>query len=384
MVVGAGAVGKVITRQLALDSRTKEVVLADLFKPQLELPEPALEKVSTCAIDASRPGELRTYLKGIDVVINSASPKLNIPIMNAAYEARVHYIDLAEGEVDQFQFNQKWRDADLTAILGLGEDPGISNILARYAADRLDVVDRISIRDGEIAECDEWPLVFLFSPDVFLQEIFEPPEVYEKGEYRRLSPLTGEEVYNFPEPVGPLTVYPLYHEEVATLPRFLNKGAKNVDFKLALSKETALLLKQLNKLGLLSSEPITVGEMKVAPKDLLLRLIPAPSTIAGRVSGHATVVVEVEGEKSEQRIKYTFHLFMPHQDAYKKCGQSATAYLTGTPPAVGALMLSGGAIKERGTIPPEVLEPEGILGELERKEIRPKLSKLVSEDPWIN
>ncbi len=195
------------------------------------------------------------------------------------------------------------------------------------------------------------------------------PLIFENGAFKHLPPFSGEEVYNFPDPVGPLTVYCTDHEETETLPRFIKKGVKYVDFKLAFSPETVELLKTLNELGLMSSEPIQVKGAKVSPLDVFISLIPTPAEIGGKVDGYACILTDVRGEKEGDKIHHVVYAFMSHKEAYRRLGVTATAYLTGIPAAVGAAMLADGAIKKRGVYPPEVLEPEPFLTRIRRKDI---------------
>ncbi|UCC33432.1 MAG: saccharopine dehydrogenase NADP-binding domain-containing protein [Candidatus Bathyarchaeota archaeon] len=370
---GAGAVGEVICADLAATPSISEVVCADrdLNKAKRLIEKLKREKVTPTEIDAGKSKELMGALKGVDVVINSALPRFNLVVMDAALKRGAHYIDNAVySTVDEkLKFDDAWKDAGLTALLNLGEDPGLSNIYARYGADSMDRVEEIRIRDGETCEGD-FPFIATFSPHVFLGgEIFFEPLIFENGEFKHLPPFSGREVYEFPDPIGPVTVYCTDHEEVETLPRIIKKGVKYTDFKLAFSPETVELLQTLNQIGLMSSKPIDVRGAKVSPLDVFISLIPMPSEIAGKVKGYACILADVRGEKAGEKIHHLVYTFMSHEDAYKKLGVTATAYLTGIPASVGAAMLAEGKIKRRGVFPPEVLEPEPFIKEVRKKGI---------------
>jgi saccharopine dehydrogenase (NAD+, L-lysine-forming) len=256
--------------------------------------------------------------------------------------------------------------------MGLGADPGMSNIFARHLADKMDSVDEIRVRDGDTAVSEEFAFPCLFSPDVLIDEVLNSPEIYKDGSLLRLPPLSGEEVYPFPDPVGPLTVYCVDHEEPETLSKFIGKGLRYADFKLALSSQTVEMLKVLKRLNFTSKEPIEVKGCKVAPKDVLLSLIPKPADLAGKVEGFSCLAVEAKGQKGGKKVKARAYTFMSHREAYEKYGVTATAYLTGTPPAIGAVMLAKGDIKTRGVIPPECLEPKPLLTAIKKKGINVK------------
>ncbi|UCE43457.1 MAG: hypothetical protein JSV57_03570, partial [Candidatus Bathyarchaeota archaeon] len=198
---------------------------------------------------------------------------------------------------------------------------------------------------------------------------FFEPLIFENGEFKHLPPFSGREVYEFPDPIGSVTVYCTDHEEVETLPRFIKKGVKYTDFKLAFSPETVELLQTLNQIGLMSSKPVDVRGVEVSPLDVFITLIPTPSEIAGKVKGYACILADVRGEKAGERIHHLVYTFMSHEDAYKKLGVTATAYLTGIPASVGAAMLAEGKIKRRGVFPPEVLKPEPFIQEIGKKGI---------------
>ena len=381
-VLGVGAVGTVTATHLAKSPEVSEVILGDIALQRAKIVKNQLKnpKVSVVQADASSEKSLISVLNKVDIIINATLPNFNLTVMNAALKSNVHYIDLASWTTVKMQldFNDIWKDAGLTAILGLGEDPGISNVFARYIVDKLDRVEEIRVRDGETVVSKDFPFACLFSPAVFLYEVFELPDVYENGVLHKVDPLTGEELYEFPEPIGPLTVYHVSHEETETLPLFINKGLKHVDFKLALSPETVQMLKVLKQLGLLSDNPLNLKGQKISPKEMVLSLFPKPADLPGKVDGYASVVVDVKGEKKGEKIRHLVYTFMSHREAYEKYGATATSYLTGTPPAIGAIMIAKNEISTRGVISPECLEPKPFMDKLSQKGIKigEKTSKL--------
>jgi saccharopine dehydrogenase (NAD+, L-lysine-forming) len=377
LIIGVGAVGQVIAAHLVRDPDVSKVVLSDISLERAKTVADWLKskKTSAVKVDAGDRKNLVEAMKQIDIVVNATVPRYNLLIMDVALKSNVHYIDLAsdmpyDSVRNQLSLNDAWKDAGLTAIMGLGEDPGISNLLARHLADKMDSVEEIRIRDGDNGASEEYPFPCLFSPEVMIDEILSRPEIFKSGSLRRLSPLSGEEIYRFPAPVGPLTVYFVDHEEPETLSRFINKGLRYADFKLALSPEIAQMLRILKQLNLTSKEPIEVKGVKIAPKDVLLSLLPKPADLAGKVKGYSCIAVEVAGRKARKKMRILAYAYLSHQEAYKKYGVTATSYLTGTPPAIGAVMLAKGDIKVRGVIPPECLEPKPLLAKIEKKGIK--------------
>jgi len=296
-------------------------------------------------------------------------------IMNQAFKRRAHYIDLAGYPEVQMKQDSKWKRARLVAILGMGEDPGLSNVLARRGVDLLDRVDEIRIRDGETSTSEAYPFVALFAPDVFLEEAVAPARYFEGGKMKTKPPMSGREIYRFPPPIGDVPVYNMDHEEVHTLPQYLPKKPDFVDFKLALTDETASSIRLLQGLGLLNRRPLQVGTVKVSPLSLLLRLLPPPSQIAGKIRGNAGILVEIAGEVSGERLLYRLYVMMSHDEAYEKYRSNATSYLTGTPTAVCAIMLAEGRVENRGVIVPECLNAERFIEEARKFGIQVQIEK---------
>ena len=377
LIIGVGAVGQVIAAHLAQDPEVSKVVLSDISLDRAKHVADWLKsgKAVAVKVDAGDRNDLTKAMGQVDIVINATVPRYNMLIMDVALKSNLHYLDLAsdipyDSVRKQLSLSDKWKDADLTAIMGLGEDPGISNLLARHLANRMDHVEEIRIRDGDNGTSKEYAFPCLFSPEVLIDEVLNRPEIFKDGVLRRLSPLSGEEVYRFPEPVGPLTVFFVDHEEPETLSKFIDKGVRYADFKLALSPEIAQMLRILKQLNLTSKEPIEVKGIKVAPKDVLLSLLPKPADLAGKVEGYSCIAVEVTGQKAGKHVRALAYAYLSHQEAYKKYRVTATSYLTGTPPAIGAVMLAKGDIKVRGVIPPECLEPQPLLEKIEKKGIK--------------
>jgi len=381
-VIGAGGVGQVITSHL---SRANEamVKVGDIDRSRLrEVRKSSTGKVSTFRLDAGDPHQVGRLISGSDVVINASHPRFNKLIMQQALKRKAHYIDLAgynpAAVAAQLKQDSTWRKAGLVAILGMGEDPGLSNILARRGVDMLDRVSEIRVRDGETSTSETYPFVALFAPDVFLEEAASPAHYFENGEMKTSPPMSAREIYPFPQPIGEVPVYGMDHEEVHSLPFYLPKKPDYVDFKLALTDEAASAIRLFHGLGLLERKPMRVGTSKVSPLSVLLRLLPPPAQIAGKIRGNAGVLVEVRGEVSGRRRTHRLYATMSHDEAYLKHRSNATSYLTGTPTAVCALMLAQGRIENRGVIVPECLKAEAFIQEASDFDIKVQVEEVRS------
>jgi saccharopine dehydrogenase (NAD+, L-lysine-forming) len=322
-------------------------------------------RIDVVKLDAADREDLARGLKGYGLVVNAVLPAFNGAIMDAALAAGSHYLDLAGGEDDQFGRGPAWKKAGLTALHGMGEDPGISNVFTRWAADRLDEVEAIRVRDGEFSTCEEYPLTCLFSTETFIEEAVSPARYFEDGEWNRMPAWSNREIYPFPEPVGPQPIYNMSHEEVDTLPRSIGKGVRFVDFKLAVPDEMQKHLAFLDQIGMTRRDKVRVRGGEVTPLAVLSAVLPQPADLGGKIQGAAIVLVEVDGKSGGRKTRHVVYSAMTHDEAFRRQGVTATAYLTGTGGAVGALAIATGKVKERGVIPPELLEPEPIFGLLE-------------------
>ena len=382
LVVGVGSVGSVIAQYLHEDASIDSLTLADkdISRARSIAGKHGKAKVNAVKIDASSPRELAKLMKGKGIVVNSGHPMFNEPLMQLSKELGISYVDLASSNMtDQLAQDEEFRKANTLGVVGMGEDPGLSNIYARYAADRLTKVNQIKVRDGEFSVSKLRGFVPLFSPEVFFEEVLMDAIIFADGKVKHFPPMSEREVYDFPPPLGRQTVYALEHEEVQTLPRYIKKGVQYVDFKLALSDEFVSNVNLLKELGLLSTKPVNVKGTRVRPFDVFIATLPIPVSVASALSGHAGISVEVSGTFHGRETKYTLSTQMSHQEAYKRFRSNATSYLTGIVPAVYVSTFAKGKIKQKGVIPAEMLDADLMLGELTKAGVSTSLTKSAEE-----
>jgi saccharopine dehydrogenase (NAD+, L-lysine-forming) len=373
MLLGVGAIGTVVARHLAGHRAIEGLTLSDMDTARAERlaaelgSGPGGSRLRVERLDAADPGALARSLKGYGLVVSAILPRYNLAVMDAALEAGSQYLDLAsDGEHDQLERDPQWKKAGRVAVNGMGEDPGISNVFARWAADRLDQVEAIRVRDGEYSDSDDFPFACLFSTETFIEEAVSPARYFENGEWKRYpSSWANREVYPFPDPVGPLPVYNMSHEEVDTLPRYIGKGVRSVDFKLAVPDGARRHLEFLDAIGMTRRDTVRVRGGEVTPLAVLSAVLPQPADLGGRIRGVASVLVEVDGVRGGRRVRHVLHAAMTHDEAFRRQKVTATAYLTGTGAAVGALAIAKGLVTATGAIPPEMLDPEPILALLD-------------------
>lgn len=351
--------GTVAARHLVRLKEIDDLVIADLVPARARGLAAKLRslRVRASPIRDMEVGTLAKALEGARLAINAAHVSLDLPLMEACLDAGADYLDLSSEPSRQFPYDTRFRDAGLTALLGGGEDPGIGNVFARAAADALDSVNAIRIRDGDTASSPDTPLPVVWSPETFLAEVFSPGLYFEDGHLARLPPWSGREVYPFPEPVGPQPVYLMDHEEPETLSRFIGKGLRYVDLKLAIDDATSQVLLTLHRLGLLAEEPVLSEGRAVSPRALLTSLLPRPTDLVGKVTGTAMIAVEVDGLRDGRRMSHRLYTGMRHEAAAWRHNATATGYLVGTGAAVFATQLLRGQVPLKGVIAPECLDP---------------------------
>ena len=359
VLFGAGGTGSVAARHLVRLKEIDDLVITDLVPVRARELAAKLRSLKARAVPLRDmdPGTLAKLLTGADLAINAAHVNLDLPLMDACLDVGADYMDLSSEPRQQLPYDARFRKAGLTALMGGGEDPGIGNVLARAGADALDSVNAIRIRDGDTASSPDTPLPVVWSPETFLVEVFSPGLYFEEGKLVRPPPWSGKEIYPFPEPVGPQPVYLMDHEEPETLGKFIGKGLRYADLKLAIDDTLFEVLHTIHRLGLLNEEAVTVEGAKVSPRKMLMSVLPRPTDLVGRVSGTAMIAVEVDGLKDGKRVTHRLYTGMRHEDASRRYGATATAYLVGTGAAAFATQFLRGQITQTGVISAECLDP---------------------------
>ncbi|HEX2220204.1 MAG TPA: saccharopine dehydrogenase C-terminal domain-containing protein [Gemmatimonadales bacterium] len=384
LMLGAGAVGTVSALKFVQQATVEQLVVADAVSARAShlVDRLADSRVSALGLDAAdREAVARTIRDtGSTLVLNAALPVTNLEVMRACLDAGCDYIDLASGGTDtdgipkledQFALDREFRAAGRLALLGMGADPGTTNVYAAYAAKHLlDTVTEIRVRDGDNSVCQGHDgFVAAFSPWVFIDECLCKAVSWREGRYHLEEPLTGRERFDFPE-LGALDCYYVDHEESKTLPRFF-PGVRTVDFKLCMDAVTVETLRVMKRLGLSGKSRVRVGDASVAPRDLVVSLLPQPKDLAGRMRGKTCVGTLVRGSRNGEPRAYYIYNVSDHESAYAELGVQATAYQTGIPPVVAARLIHERVWRGAGVMSPEQFDPD------------PFLERLASEGmPW--
>jgi len=380
LVLGAGAVGTVSALKFVQDAMLEQLVIADAVSARASLLADRVRdsRVSAMQLDAGdRAVVARTIREtGTTIVLNAALPVTNLDVMRACLAAGCDYIDLASGGSDadgipkledQFALDAEFRAAGRLALLGMGADPGTTNVYAAYAAKHLlDSVTELRVRDGDNSVCQGHDgFVAAFSPWVFIDECLCRAVSYRDGRYQLEEPLTGFEPFEFPE-LGVLNCYYVDHEESKTLPRFFPQ-ARLVDFKLCMDDVTVETLRVMKRLGLSGKNLVRVGDASIAPRDLVVSLLPQPKDLAGRMRGKTCVGTLAKGLKNGEPRAFYIYNVADHETVYAELGVQATAYQTGIPPVIAARLISERRWRGTGVMSPEQFDPDPFLERLARE-----------------
>lgn len=362
MVGGGGLTGRCAVRDLARGGVFERVRVADL---DAHLAAAAAEAAGKRAVaqplDVRDPAALDAVLAGASVCVNAVQYTFNLTVMEGCLRANVPYLDfggLFHMTRRQLEWDGRFRSAGLLAIPGLGQVPGVSNILAMAASQGMTRLDSVMIRDGWRDLTVGGPeIAFTWSPSTFLDEMIMKAVVWEDGSYRDYPPMSGAEEFDFPPPVGRTRVYRTLHSEAATLPTSLaDKGLKHCEWKEG--GPGIDLLKTMALLGLGSQEPVEVRGHPVVPREFLLALLRREKLLgipAGvEVDDWEVTDVEVRGTAGPGPVVRHAQARFPPKPEW---GLSATEYAVGVCGAIGAEMIARGEIRAKGVVPPELCVP---------------------------
>ncbi|MER7514622.1 saccharopine dehydrogenase C-terminal domain-containing protein [Streptomyces lavendulae] len=389
LLVGAGGVGTAITRIAARREFFDLFVVADYDLARAEAAVAALGEAGgrfhARRVDASDQAAVAALLteERCDVLLNATDPRFVMPLFEAALAADSHYVDMAMslsrphpgnpyaqcgvklGD-EQFERAGAWEKAGRLALVGMGVEPGLSDVFARYAADELfDEVEEIGIRDGANLTVEGYEFAPSFNIWTTIEECLNPPVVYERDRgWFTTEPFSEPEVFDFPEGIGPVECVNVEHEEVLLVPRWVD--ARRVTFKYGLGEDFIGKLKTLHALGLDSTEPVTVRgadgtPVRVSPRDVVAACLPDPATLGERMSGKTCAGTWVKGTKDGRpREVYLYHV-VDNQWSMREYGSQAVVWQTAVNPVVALELIAGGVWAEAGVLGPEALPPRPFL-----------------------
>jgi saccharopine dehydrogenase (NAD+, L-lysine-forming) len=367
LVVGSGGVGAAAAAVAQKRDFFERITFADLdpARPRALVDRLDDGRFAAARVDASDQGSVAALAREHDTVLNATDPRFNLPVFEAAFETRCTYLDMAmslsepgvllgQRQLDQ---HERWAEAGLLALVGIGVEPGLSDVFARYAADRLFAeIDEVAVRDGANLEVEGYEFAPTFSIWTTIEECLNPPLVWERARgWYTTEPFSEPEVFEFPEGIGPLECVNVEHEEVVLVPRWVD--CRRVTFKYGLGEEFIDVLKTLHKLGLDSTERIRVRDVLVAPRDVVAAALPDPATLGERMHGLtcAGTFVTGTGTDGEPRATYLYHV-TDNEHAMREYGSQAVVLQTALNPVVALELLANGSWGGAGVLGPEAFD----------------------------
>jgi saccharopine dehydrogenase (NAD+, L-lysine-forming) len=335
-------------------------------------------------VDASDQRDLVKLIGRVrpDAVLNACDPRFNEPIFGAAFEAKVTYLDMAMtlsrahperpyelpgtmlGE-HQLARHEQWEQAGLLALVGIGVEPGLSDVFASYAAQELfSSVTEVGVRDGADLVVEGYDFAPTFSIWTTIEECLNPPLIWERERgFYTTPPFSEPETFDFPEGIGKVQCVNVEHEEVVLIPRWVD--CERVTFKYGLGEEFIDVLRTLHKLGLDSTRPVSVRGVKVAPRDVVAATLPDPATLGERMTGRtcAGTWVKGTGTDGQPRSTYLYHI-VENEHTMREYGSQAVVWQTAINPVVALELLDEGAWKGAGVLGPEAFPPKPFLERL--------------------
>ena len=378
LVIGAGGVGSSIAAIAQRRSFFDHLVVADISPERAEAVVGLLEdrgRISATRVDAAKQADIVQVARACqaDVIVNACDPRLNDSIFAASLAAKCHYIDMAMslsaphpdqpfshtgvmlGD-NQFAMAEQFETAGLLALVGMGVEPGLSDVFARYAADHLfDDIDEIGVRDGSNLSIDGYEFAPTFSIWTTIEECLNPPVIWEKARGWFTTECFSEpETFHFPAGIGPVECVNVEHEEVVLIPRWI--GCNRVTFKYGLGADFIEWLKTFAYLGLDSKEKIRVTGVDVAPRDVLAAVLPDPAELGHLMHGKTCAGTWVKGTyDGEPREVYLYHV-ADNGETMREYGNQAVVWQTAVNPVVALELLATGAWRGTGVVGPEAFD----------------------------
>jgi saccharopine dehydrogenase-like NADP-dependent oxidoreductase len=386
LLVGAGGVGAAATGIAARRKFFERFVVADYDQGRAGKAVARIGDARFVAsqVDASSADAVTAPCREHDIthVLNAVDPRFVMPIFDGAYAAGADYLDMAMslsrphpdrpyeltgvklGD-EQFAAAGRWEAAGRLALVGMGVEPGLSDVFARYAADHLfSRIDEIGIRDGGNLVVDGYDFAPSFSIWTTIEECLNPPVIWEKSRgWYTTEPFFEPEVFDFPGGIGPVECVHVEHEEVLLIPRWVDAG--KVTFKYGLGKEFIDVLKTLHKLGLDRTAPVQIGGVSVSPRDVVAGVLPDPASLGGRMSGATcagTLVTGLDKTGAPAEV-YLYHV-VDNEWSMREYGSQAVVWQTAVNPVIALELLATGAWSGSGVLGPEAFDAVPFLDKL--------------------
>lgn len=379
LIIGAGGVGTVVAHKVASHPEVfSEIMLASRTKSKCDAIAEAIggNRVQTAQVDADNVPELVALMKSFkpELVINVALPYQDLHIMDACLEAGVNYLDTANYEpLDEAKYEYKWqwayqdkfKKAGLTAILGCGFDPGVTSIFTAYAAkhhfDEIHELDIVDCNAGDHGKA----FATNFNPEINIREVTQRGKYFENGKWVETEPHEIHKALNYPE-IGPKESYLIYHEELESLVKNF-PTLKRARFWMTFGQEYLTHLRVIQNIGMAGIEPVLYEGKEIVPIQFLKAVLPNPGDLGENYTGWTSIGCRIKGVKNGEVKTYYIYNNCSHEIAYKETGTQGVSYTTGVPATIGAIMFMKGLWKKPGVYNVEEFNPAPFMEALNKE-----------------
>ncbi len=376
LIIGAGGVGRVVVYKCLENRDTfQNITLASrtLDKCKQIQNEVGKENLNIAKVDADNTQELIDLINQIkpDLVINVALPYQDLSIMEACLQTRTHYLDTANYEhpdsakfeyKEQWAFDQKYKDANIMALLGSGFDPGVTNVFCAYLQkhyfDEIEEIDIFDCNDGDHG----YAFATNFNPEINLREVSANGRYWQDGKWIETKPMEICINWDYPQ-IGKRKSYLLYHEELESLIKHI-KGLRRIRFFMTFSDNYLTHMRCLENVGMLGIKEIEHNGCKIVPIQFLKTLLPDPATLGKRTKGKTNIGVVAKGKKDSKEKRLYIYNVSDHEKCYKETLSQAVSYTTGVGAVVGAKLMMQNIWLKRGVYNLEELDPDPFMKEL--------------------
>ncbi|QEY14824.1 saccharopine dehydrogenase family protein [Cellvibrio sp. KY-GH-1] len=378
LIIGAGGVSGVVVHKCAqLPDVFTEIVLASRTESKCHAIAAQLDRpIKTARVDADNVSELVALINDEkpDLVINVALPYQDLTIMDACLETGVNYLDTANYEpLDTAKFEYSWQwayqdkfnKAGITALLGSGFDPGVTNVYTAYLKkhyfDEIHYLDIIDCNAGDHG----LPFATNFNPEINIREVTANGRYWEHGEWVETPPLSVNQLFEFPAAIGPKKIYMMYHEELESLVKHFPE-IKRARFWMTFSDNYLKHLEVLGNVGMTGIEPIMFEGREIVPLQFLKALLPDPASLGPLTKGKTCIGCLVQGIKDGKQKTLFVYNVCDHQACYREVKSQAISYTTGVPAMIGAKMILEGKWKKPGVWNMEQHDPDPFMDDLNK------------------
>ncbi len=378
LVVGAGGVSHAAVHKMAMNSDIfTEITLASRTKSKCDAIAKSVKErvgveIKTAELDAYKVADTVKLIKdtGAEILVNLALPYQDLVLMDACLEAGIHYLDTANYEPEdeakfeyhwQWAYQERFKAAGLTAILGSGFDPGVTSVFAKWLKKhKLDTIRQIDVLDANGGSNDQ-EFATNFNPEINLREVLAEVRHWEDGEWKHSPAMTHKVEFDFPA-IGPKNMYLMYHEELESLSTHFPE-IERARFWMTFGDAYITHAKVLENVGMTRIDPVMHDGKEIIPIQFLKTLLPDPGDLGAETKGKACIGDIATGQAKDGSGEKTFYIYniCDHEECYAEVGSQAVSYTTGVPAMIGAAQVLKGNWTEPGVWNMEQLDPDDFM-----------------------